>query len=218
MSSEILAYGQFAQDYFVNRLLDIDDGFFVDIGCGVSTLDVYEVGIAAMSNTFILEQRRNWKGIAIDYDAVYCHEASKVRKSVVCSDLMLDNINDILEANNCPTECDYLSLDVDQAQRKVLDELDFAKYKFKIITYEHNFSTEGDPNFKGMYDGDREYSRNKFKELGYHILFGNVGLKTEERIEDWYVDDELYSKYKYLQRDETNIRDIIIQLEVELNK
>jgi len=218
MSSELLAYGQFAQDYFVNKLLDKDDGFFVDIGCGVSTLNVYEVGISAMSNTFLLEQNRNWKGIAIDYDAAYCHEAKKIRNSVVYADLMEQNINHILEANNCPAVCDYLSLDVDQAQRKVFDELDFEKYKFRIITYEHNFSTEGDPNFNGMYDGDREYSRKKFKELGYHILFGNVGLTTEERIEDWYVDSELYRKYKYLQKDETNIRDIIIQLEVELNK
>lgn len=218
MSNELLAYGQFAQDYFVNRLLDKDGGFFVDIGCGVSTLSVYEVGVAAMSNTFMLEYKRNWKGIAIDYDAVYCNEAKKIRPSVICVDLMKENINDVLEANNCPAVSDYLSLDVDQAQRKVLDELDFEKYKFKIITYEHNFSTEGDPNFNGMYDGDREYSRKKFQELGYHILFGNVGLTTEERIEDWYVDDELYNRYKYLQTDETNIRNVIIQLEIELNK
>ena len=216
MSTNLFACGQFAQDYFVNKILDIDNGFFVDLGCGISTLSVNEVPISTMSNTFLLEKNRHWKGIALDFDKEYCDEAQKVRNSVICVDLMQNNINDILELNNCPKEVDYLSFDVDQAQRKVLDELDFDKYSFKIITYEHNFSTEGDPNFKGMYDGDREYSRNKFLDLGYKILFGNVGLSKEEKIEDWYVNEELFNRLEYLQQDETTIRDVLVSLETKL--
>jgi len=213
MKSRIRCNGQFGQDFFVTSILQGQTGgFFVDIGCGTSTLDLNHVPISAMSNTYILENSLGWDGIALDYDEKYCKKAEKYRPSVSCVNLMEENINDVLAQRNCPDHFDYLSFDVDEAQRKVLDEMDFDKYSFRILTYEHNFSTEKDPRYNGKYNGDQAYSREKFADLGYHILFGNVGITYEQQIEDWYVNDELFEKWKHLQQENTTLQDIISKL------
>ena len=135
----IYGLGQFGQDYFVDKILDIDEGFFLDIGAGVSDLDANRVPIYSMSNTYWLENQRNWTGIGIDYDETYINAAKQARPcKLLCVDLMKHNINEILEQNNCPETVDYLSFDVDDAQSKVFSELDFSKYQFRVITYEHN--------------------------------------------------------------------------------
>lgn len=204
-----LGYGQFAQDFFVVTLLDhMQNGFFLDVGCGTSDWPADEVPLSTMSNTYGLEKFNNWNGIGIDFDELYCKIASKIRKNIVCADLLQENINTILEENNAPTKMNYLSLDVDEAQRKVLDELDFNKYSFDIITYEHNYSlTVENPN--SPYVGDREYSREKFSALGYKILFGNIGLKPGEHIEDWWVTPELYDKWERLAHETITIPELV---------
>ncbi len=202
-------YSQFGQDFFVSNITRFKPGFFVDIGCGTSDLNLEYSHWASMSNTWTLESVFKWEGIALDYDKTYYDLASKHRKSVHCVDLMEHNINDVLADRGCPEHFDYLSFDVDMAQRKVLDEFDFNKYSFKIMTYEHNFSTEGNPNFKGFYDGDKDYSREKFQDLGYKILFGNVGLRKDEKIEDWYVNDELFKEWGHLAEDNITFNEIL---------
>ena len=188
-------YSQIGQDYFVDHILDKDNGFFVDIGAGVGHLDARQVPAGLMSNTLMLESQRGWKGIAIDYDEVYIEEAKKSRVcDMVCADLMETNINDILENHNTPSEVDYLSFDVDGAQSKVFGELDFSKYSFKIITYEHDIYRNEKKEF------DEEYS-GRFEELGYKMLFVNVGVTRGEAVEDWYVNQDLFEKYKDLKQD-----------------
>ena len=205
--------GQFGQDLFVASIMKKKpNGFFVDIGCGISSLDINHVPIFAMSNTFLLEKALSWNGIALDYDEEYCEKAQKFRSSVTCVDLMEANINDVLAERNCPEHFDYLSLDVDQAQRKVLDELDFEKYSFKILTYEHNYSTKDNPHLRDLYLGDREYSREKFSSLGYKILFGNVGLNPKEMIEDWWVNEEMFDEWGHLAMENTTLHDIMERL------
>ena len=205
---KIKSYGQFAQDFFVARLLGFKTGgFFVDIGCGTSHLDLRYSHFASMSNTYLLEQTFKWKGVALDYDKNYCDIASKQRNSVHCVDLMEHNINDVLDAKGCPEHFDYLSFDVDEAQRKVLDEFDFDKYSFDILTYEHNYSVELS-NPDSIYCGDKDYSREKFEKLGYKILFGNVGLSDTEHIEDWYVSDRLFEQFGHLAQDFSTLTEI----------
>tara|TARA_Y100000004_G_scaffold64454_1_gene72295 strand:+ start:2396 stop:3115 length:720 start_codon:yes stop_codon:yes gene_type:complete len=203
-----LGHGQFSQDLCTQLLFGVDfKGVFLDLGCGIGHLNIEEVPESFMSNTYALEQM-GWKGIAIDYDKAYCDKLQKTRDSVICVDLMKNNINEVLESNNCPTVVDYLSFDVDEAQRKVLDELDFNKYKFKFITYEHNYS-HAVYNKESIYAGDREYSRAKFLDLGYKILWGNVGTRNNYYIEDWYICSELYDKYSYLHQDPAHAYNVI---------
>lgn len=199
-------YSQISQDYFVNHLLDKDNGFFVDIGAGVGHLDARTVPVSFMSNTFALEIFRGWKGVAIDYDEIYVEQAKRVRScDVVCEDLLKRNINDILERHNVPNEIDYLSFDVDGAQDKVFSEFDFSKYRARVITYEHDMYR----NEKEQYD---EKSRARFKELGYQMLFGNVSIEMDQPVEDWYVDQEVFDEYKHFQKDDVNQVEVIKSL------
>jgi hypothetical protein len=47
------------------------------------------------------------------------------------------------------------------------------------------------------------------KSFGYHILYGNVILDNYGPVEDWYVNQELYSKYKDLELHNANCKEII---------
>ncbi len=208
--NNIFRYGQFDQDFFVNSLLDIDGGFFLDIGAGIGGLDVETTALSIMSNTYGLEMYRKWHGIAIDYDAQYIEAAKPIRRrcNLLCVDLMENNINELLAQHDCPTSIDYLSFDVDAAQEKVFDEFDFSKYHFQIITYEHN-----------LYQGcvrQQQVSRSRFDELGYKLLFGNVGRWDDEPVEDWYVNAELFEKYRHLKHENIDSVQIIQMLRTQI--
>lgn len=215
-------YGQINQDFCINRVLNIDNGFFLDIGAGVGGLDAKKVLINSMSNTYGLERFRDWNGIAIDHDETYIQEAKKIRSCVmVCEDLTKISINDILEKNNAPKKIDYLSFDVDDAQEKVFNELDFSTYSFKAITYEHNlysaFDHTGcrlDTNVIELYKKSRE----KFNKLGYRLLFGNVGVFPGLPIEDWYVDRKTFKKYEHLASDNVTGRQVMVAIERSMLK
>ena len=215
-------YGQIAQDFCINRMLDIDNGFFLDIGAGIGGLDAKKVLINSMSNTYGLERFRGWNGIAIDYDETYIQEAKKHRSCImVCEDLTKININDILEKNNAPKKMDYLSFDVDDVQEKVLNELDFSTYNFKTITYEHNLYLAFNPagchlntNVIELYKKSRE----KFSSLGYRLLFGNVGVFPGLPIEDWYVDRATFKKYEHLASDNVTSRQVVVSIERSMLK
>ena len=183
--SPILEYnGQLFQDAFVDQLLDIDEGFFVDIGAG--TGGVRNQPIRFFSNTHYFEKNRDWNGIAIDYDSAYIDFAKDSRKcSCVCADLLDVNINEVLEKNNCPTIVDYLSFDVDDAQEQVFDELDFERYKFKVVTFEHDLFIND-----GRVLNLHRLSRQKFLSMGYELLLGDISLEGYGPMEDWYINPD----------------------------
>lgn len=184
------------QDLFVDNLLQKDDGFFLDIGAGTGGIRGQHVSF--YSNTYYLEQYREWKGIAIDYDQEYIDIASKQRSCIcVCEDLLKRNINDILSENNCPEIIDYLSFDVDDATEKVFGELDFNKYAFRAITFEHNLFQaitsvqDHTKEHKEKVKNFHSYSRKRFKELGYKLLHADVVLEGYGPVEDWYIKPDL---------------------------
>jgi hypothetical protein len=180
---------QIQQDKFVNEYLNKDNGFFVDIGAGTSGIHNMPVGF--YSNTYFFESR-GWTGIAIDYDKIYIDSVKNQRNcSCVCEDLMVTNINNILENYNCPELSDYLSFDVDEASEKVLLDLDLSKYKFRVITFEHNiYQTESDIFSKNSQEAYRRLyniSREKFKDYGYTLYKPDVVLSGYGSVEDWYI-------------------------------
>jgi hypothetical protein len=205
---------QTCQDSFVDKLLNIDNGYFVDIGAGTGGLPLYNPGF--YSNTYFFESR-GWNGLAIDYDEVYIHSVSRFRKAkCILADLQLVNINSILDSNNCPEEIDYLSIDVDAAQSKVFKDFNFDKYKFKVLTLEHNlfqsFDSCDQNHSKEHKDKIlKEYKeyRSKLQDYGYKILFGNVVLCGYGPLEDWYVNNDIYEKYKHLEQHNMNCEEII---------
>jgi FkbM family methyltransferase len=49
------------------------------------------------------------------------------------------SLNDLLSQHRAPREIDYLSIDTEGSEYTILQNLDFSRWSFKIITVEHNF-------------------------------------------------------------------------------
>jgi len=215
--------GQILQDLFVDILLKKENGFFVDIGAGTGGMNDQPPGF--LSNTFFLEKHRGWNGICIDNDTVFMERAKEERECILsCEDLMKKNINDILSDNNCPNIIDYISFDVDSSeypnsiQEKVMEEFDFQKYKFRVMTFEHNLFQSMDTSNQTHTQAYKEEvvrfynkSRDFFASLGYEILCGNVSLPGFGFVEDWYIMPSLLEglDYQYLKSEKESIRNLL---------
>ena len=79
---------------------------------------------------------------------------------------------DLLDVHNAPKFIDYLSIDTEGSEYDILNAFDFQKYKFNVITCEHNFT----PMREKIYD--------LLMKNGYKRKFTNIS-----RVDDWYVYD-----------------------------
>jgi len=66
----------------------------------------------------------------------------KVLKNETRIKVKTQTLNDILEENNSPDIIDYLSLDTEGTELEILKSVNLNKYKFKIISIEHNHILE----------------------------------------------------------------------------
>ncbi len=77
---------------------------------------------------------------------------------------------DLLDLYNAPKNIDYLSLDTEGSEYEILKAFDFNKYRFNVITCEHNFTS--------------------MRDKIYNLLTSN-GYKRKlteiSRVDDWYV-------------------------------
>jgi FkbM family methyltransferase len=87
-------------------------------------------------------------------------------------------LNSILIKHNAPTLIDYLSIDAEGSEYPILSKLDFNKYKFSLITLEHNCK-------EGKYNQPISL---KHREMIKELLERN-GYKREvaKDYEDWYA-------------------------------
>ena len=77
---------------------------------------------------------------------------------------------DLLDKYEAPKSIDFLSIDTEGSEYEILRAFNFNKYKFRVITCEHNFSP--------------------IREKIYHLLTNN-GYKRKltaiSRVDDWYI-------------------------------
>ena len=52
------------------------------------------------------------------------------------------SLNDLLIQHNFPPTLDYLSIDTEGSEYEILKSFDFARFQFKVITCEHNYSAQ----------------------------------------------------------------------------
>ena len=77
---------------------------------------------------------------------------------------------ELLDIHNAPTFIDYLSIDTEGSEYDILNAFDFEKYKFRVITCEHNFT----PMREKIYE--------LLSKKGYKRKLSNIS-----RVDDWYV-------------------------------
>jgi len=80
------------------------------------------------------------------------------------------SINDLLTKFNAPNHINYLSIDTEGSEYKILNSLDWNRYSFDVITCEHNYSSQ------------REDILRLLTNNGYKRIFEFLSL-----YEDWYI-------------------------------
>lgn len=92
------------------------------------------------------------------------------RKRSRSYDVATISLLDLLSKFAAPREIDYLSLDTEGSEFAILEAFDFSRYRFQVITCEHNFM----PIRERIYSllTSKGYVR-KFEDLSY--------------VDDWYI-------------------------------
>ena len=80
------------------------------------------------------------------------------------------SLEDLLDKYSAPKEIDYLSIDTEGSEYEILRNFNFDKYRIKVITCEHNFTSA------------REKIFSLLKRNGYIRKFPEFS-----RVDDWYV-------------------------------
>lgn len=177
-------YSQSYQDLFVLSLLDgKKNGTYLEIGASKP----FE-----KNNTALLE-KYNWKGVGIELDVSLAAEyAAQRQNKVLCINALDIDYNSLLKENFPEnTVIDYLQLDIEPAKNtyQCLFSIPFEKYKFRIITFEHDY-------YADITRSIRSKSRRYLEFLGYKLLVNDISINGLGSFEDWWYHPELISSEK----------------------
>jgi len=170
------------ESFVLNVLNEKTNGFYLELGAGWPTKN---------SNTYLLESEYNWSGISFENDLVRAENYNSIRKNkTLCEDaISFDYLNYFL-SNDVPTQLDYLQMDIHPAEAtlEALKALPMDKYRFSVITYEHN----GYDNISNKIESQKILS-----DLGYVLVVEDLKYFSIA-FEDWWVDPKVveYKDYK----------------------
>lgn len=99
-----------------------------------------------------------------------CDMHSNSRQGGKLYDVLTISLGDLLNKYNAPRIIDYLSIDTEGSEFEILNNFDFDKYAFNVITCEHNF-TENRGKIFDLLSG-----------RGYMRVYENLS-----QFDDWYV-------------------------------
>ena len=172
-------FSQACQDLFVLAALNGKrNGTYLEIGSAHSLHN---------NNTALLEKYFDWIGIGIELKKELCemHEAERKNKCINADALKID-YEKLLDDNFSSNIIDYLQLDIEPSKNtfEALLLIPFNKYKFRVITYEHDHYVD----ITGEY---REKSRRYLRNLGYTLIFNDIAPNEGSSFEDWWVNKDL---------------------------
>lgn len=172
-------YSQAYQDMFVLAMLEgKEKGTYVEIGAA----DPYY-----NNNTALLEKDFGWTGISLDINKEEVNKFNKQRiNTCLLQDATTADYEQLFINNRLDTVIDYLQLDIEPAEItfSVLLNIPFNKYKFRIITFEHDYYLNHSTDYKKL-------SRNFLKSQGYKRVVGDIAPDSNSTFEDWWVHPEL---------------------------
>lgn len=171
-------HSQFLQDMFVAYALNgKNNGTYLEIG---SSYPYYT------NNTAVLEECFGWKGIGIEYkeDVVKNYNEHRKNKCLAVDALTVDY--SVLLKDYQSTDIDYLQIDLQTSEDAytVLTKIPFDKYRFAVITFEHDDYTDIEQKY-------RHQSREFFLNLGYVLAFADVSPVDGFSVEDWWIHPDL---------------------------
>jgi FkbM family methyltransferase len=120
-------------------------------------IEFAEIGAAALSTVASLT----------DQDSHHTRRRRSTRYQVTTVTL-----TDMLARNDAPAVIDYLSIDTEGSEYDILAAHDFDRFKFSVITCEHNFTPNREKIFKLL------------TSKGYRRV-----MERQSQFDDWYVLD-----------------------------
>ena len=172
-------YSQAFQDMFVLTMLDGKrDGTYLEIG----SADPF-----SGNNTALLETQYDWKGLSLDAKDTEVVKFNVDRKNpCILQDATKADFNTLIQEYNLGETIDYLQLDAEPAEVtfNILLKIPFSKYKFAVITYEHDYYVDRTLNY-------RTASREYLKSLGYIMVVGDIAPDMNSSFEDWWIHPDL---------------------------
>jgi FkbM family methyltransferase len=162
---------QIKQDQWIlSKLNDKKNGFYVDIGAfdGIQLSNTYAMsqigwsGICVECNPKIiqkLKQNRESNKCKICNNPIWdkdgkllsFHGAEMLSYAIECNTKTITSLanlsislNTLLEEYKAPKNIDYISLDIEGAELKILESFDFNKWNVRCWTVEHNLDKSED--------------------------------------------------------------------------
>jgi len=98
-------------------------------------------------------------------------ENHELRKNIITKKINTISLNDLLIENKSPKDIDYISVDTEGSENKILQSFSFEKFNVEIFTIEHNFVKE-----------KRENIAEIMQKNGYVRIFVNLSGQ-----DDWFL-------------------------------
>lgn len=172
-------YSQVFQDMFILSMLDGKrNGTYLEIG---------SAGPFLGNNTALLEKDFGWKGIGIEYNESFIadYKANRSNK-IICANALEVNYESLIREITLGNTIDYLQLDCEPSDTtyEILRKIPFDKFKFAVITYEHDDYVDITKTYK-------EKSRAFLELKGYKLVVSDVSCDGKSNFEDWWVHPDL---------------------------
>ena len=172
-------FSQVCQDLFILAALQgKTNGTYLEIGAAHSFHN---------SNTALLEQNFNWTGVGIELNGELALQHFSERKNkIIHGDALTVDYDKLLSETFSSNIIDYLQLDIEPSKNtfEALLLIPFNKYKFRVITYEHD-------HYVDMSKIYREKSRRYLESVGYTLVFNDISPHSDCTFEDWWVNKDL---------------------------
>jgi hypothetical protein len=163
------------QDLFILSVLDKKkEGTYLEIGSATPIVD---------NNTYLLESEFNWTGVSIDFNYAFINDFNVRSNPFILADATELDYDLLISNHYKSTHIDYLQLDIDPPSNtfKALNKINFDKFSFSVITYEHDLYAGG--------EYEREASRKVLESYGYTRVISDV-MHNNLIFEDWYVNEK----------------------------
>ena len=171
------------EDIKINHSKHFQDMFVLSAYKGKrqgSYLEIGSGGPFVHNNTALLETKFGWKGISIDIDDGLCYAFKEARNNtVICTYATAIDYEELFKLHCVDPVIDYLQIDCDDYSMAVLERLPLDKFKFGVITFEHDSYRLGT---------DKKFAAKKILEgAGYKLAVSNIGFhEVGYPYEDWY--------------------------------
>lgn len=181
-------FSQRGQDIFViDTLKNKVGGTFLDFGCR---------GPIDINNTCLMEKNYGFSGLSFDIDAIeiakWKESGRNFENAKVCDllynfDHAIQEIQKFYKSN----VIDYFSFDLEPPllTLEVLKKFPFDKYKFRVVTFEHDYYR----GFNTLNPSREFFLKHGYRKIKAEVMFKFDFTNSINMSEDWWIHPDLIS-------------------------